>query len=182
MYFIGVSSRLAVPVRGQIVEHHPVSGAVINTKRGLLAQFTPVGAAVPDYAKEAVSRLAFFGRGCGIDEDPYERCGHIDTDSAADQQGWTAEEKAEVEAFLDAHTGYDYVRADAPPLVAPWPSYDRITGDTEEVAKQVVSTLETIGVTARYVADYERQHEARPGLLEVLDILASEEAGEVVAA
>lgn len=181
MYFISTSARLAVPIRGQITEHHPVSGAVINVKRGLLAQFTPVGI-VPDYAKEAVSKLAFFGRGTGLDEDPYERCGQLDTDAAAIDQSWTDEEKAEIEAFLAAHAGYDYVRADAPPLEAPWPNYDSITGDTEDVAKQVVATLESIGVAARYVADYERQNQARPGLLEVLDILASAEAGEVVAA
>ena len=171
-----------MPIRDQIVEHHPVSGAVINVRRALFVQFTPVGAGVPDYAKEAVSRLAFFGRGSGEGEDSFERCGQFDTDAAATENSWTADEKAEVEQYLIDHAGFDYVRADAPPAVAPWPTYDALVGDTDDVARKVVEIAGLTGVSARQIADYERQNAARPGLLEVLDILAAEEAEEVVAA
>ncbi len=175
MYFIGVSSRLALPIRDKIVEHHPVSGAVVNVRRPLFVKFSPAGSSIPDYAKEAVSKLAGFGRGAGEGEDPFDRCGHYDTDAGASEEEWTADEKAEVEAFLVKHQGYDYVRADAPALEAPWPTYDQLTGDTDDIARQVVQIAGLTGVTARQIAAYERQNASRPGLLEVLDILVAEE-------
>jgi hypothetical protein len=183
LYFISTSARLAVPIRGPKTHYTP-KGDVAQVDRPLAVQFEPVGV-VPEYAKVAVAGLARFGQGSGLDEDPFTRCGAVDTDEAAKQHGWTDDEKAFIEERLCAIVGESFVRADAPPAAKPWPAYDKLTGDGDDVAKEITATLTQIGVDPRAVAQYEAENLKRPNLLEVLGVLAAEaqaEAGEVVPA
>lgn len=118
----------------------------------------------------ALKHFGFTGVADG--EDPIGRLSLYDTDAEADRHGWTPEEKAEIEAVLDAGVSSDYFRVEKPRLTAPWPSYDDLLPQgrrtAELVAEQIAETVKTLGLDAEGVIAYELENRNRPEVIEAL--------------
>ena len=176
LYAISRSASLTLPIRDRKIHYVPTgpnAGAVDHVDPAVAVNFKHAGY-IPDYAKEAVSRMVDWGRGTGLNEDPFERCGSFDLDEAKAAEHWDDETAALVEEVLRAGSGSLYVVVDEPLLAKPWPNYDDITGDEAEAAKTIAQKVQEDGYSARDVAAYEQQNAARDEVLAVLDILIQE--------
>ena len=92
---------------------------------------------------------------------------------------WVPEEFRErVEANLLANTalGQDYVLVEQPVLVAPWPSYDKLTAQgrrtVEMVAEKIAAQVTENGYDVGQVLAYERQTLNRPEVVAALEALS----------
>lgn len=169
-----------MPIRDRQPEYHPVTGAVIRVKPALAVQFRPAGD-VPDYAKEAISKMPDWGRGVGLEEDPFTRCGIFDSVIAADDNRWSAEDLQEVEDTLRRVEGFSFVIVDKPRIPKPWPKYDDVSPDNEEEAAFAISRgVVENGYSPVDVKAYELENKARPLVLEALDVLISEQEQDVL--
>lgn len=179
MYAISKSSNLTLPIRGGKVDYHPQSGAVIKTYPALSVQFQHA-VDVPSWARDAVRGLPGWGRGMGFDEDPFTRCGVLDTDIEAERQGWDAEEKAVVEAALERanSNGVEYVICGAPKAVKPWPKYDEIVGADRAV--QIAWQVDQLGLDIGAVRRYEQENLADENVFAALDRLQEQLNEDVV--
>lgn len=187
-YYIGLIGQ--VPITNTRLAIHPVSGAQISESYTLDVQFRK-GGAVPDYAREAVSKLPQFYRGIGLDEDPFTRVSWFDSRVAQDENNWTDTEHDLVVERLDAIAGVDFVRADQPKLAAPWPAYDTLKAQgkrtVEMVAEKIVEKVQEDGYDPGIVLQYERENASRPAVVAALEALIAptveaEPEAEVVAA
>lgn len=169
-----------MPIRDRKVVYNPATGAVMDVKPAVSVQFQRAGGDIPAYAKEAVSQMPDWGRGTGIDEDPFELCGIFDSVLAAEKEGWDAETIAEVEAALRRVAGSSFVIADAPKAAKPWPNYDAIEGDEEEAAYQITKKVVEDGYDPAAVAAYERENANRELVLDGLGRLAAEAEADVL--
>jgi len=176
MYLISRHANLTLPIRDQKPVYNAHNGAVERVIPALVVQFQHSGT-VPDYAKEAVTHLADWGQGIGLDEDPFERCGCLDTDTEAVRHGWTAEDKALIEEVLRQGSGSLYVIADVPRASKPWPLYDTIVGD--DAAKQIAFQVELLGLNAADVIAYEQENARREDVVAELEALVPS-ADEIV--
>lgn len=179
MYAISRSSALTLPIRDTTTEYHPSTGAVLRVHPALSVQFYPAAGA-PDWAKEAVRSLAGFGNGVGLEEDPFSRCGVLDTDEEAVRQGWSDEEKTFVEQALmnAASNGIEYVVCSAPKAARPWDKYDDFVG--EDAVAKILYTVDLIGTAPSAVIRYEKENRNRPDVIEALQGLIDREQEDVV--
>lgn len=181
MYCISRSANLTLPIRGGRTEYHPVTGAAIRVHPALSVQFQHAGS-VPDFAREAVTQLASWGNGMGIGEDPFSRCGSLDTEIEAERQGWNAEELAVVEEALrnSSSNGVEYVIASEAAAPKPWPTYDNIDGADEDVAYTISRKVVEDGWNPRDVLKYEAENANRVLVIRALEAVAAEQDADVV--
>jgi len=179
LYLISRSANLCMPLRETKTEYHPATGAVLKVHPALAAQFQHA-AGVPDWAKDAVQQLPSWGNGIGLNEDPFTRCGVLDTDTEAERQNWSPEEKAYVEAALEraSSNGVEYVICGAPKAIKPWPKYDEITGD--EAAEQIAWQVDQLGIDIGSVKRYEQENANRESVFAALDRLQEQLNEDVV--
>lgn len=178
MYLISRSASLTLPLRDRKVEYTP-QGDVARVIPALSVQFQHAGY-VPPYAQEAVKDLPGWGRGIGLNEDPFTRCGVLDTDAEALVQGWSDEDKSFVEQALKNATanGVEYVIADEPKAAKPWPKYDDIVGD--EAAEQIAWQVDQLGLSVNAVLAYERENEDRADVIAALSELLKQQEDDVI--
>ena len=179
MYAISRSANLTIPIREGKVDYHPTTGVVLRTHPALAVQFQNA-VDVPSWAREAVSQLPGWGRGMGHNEDPFTRCGVLDTDVEAERKNWDAEEKAYVEAALEraSSNGVEYVICGAPKAVKPWPKYDEIKG--ADAAEQIAWQVDQIGIPIGDVRRYEQENANREEVFAALDRLQEQLNEDVV--
>lgn len=190
MYFVGLIHEFVV--RNPSVTFTQ-KGDRLSEERYLAAEFRK-GGAVPEYAREAVSRLPQFYRGLGMDEDPYTRVSWFDSLLAQQENGWTDEERKIVEDALVDGQGVYFVVADQPLLAPPWPAYDSLVAvgrrTADMVAEKILEKVVEDGYDPAYVLAYEEQHANRPYVVAALQGLVAPveddgdevEAEEIVAA
>lgn len=178
MYLISRSANLTLPIRSQKVHYTP-KGDVDHIDQPLSVEFKHAGS-VPPYAREAVSRLAAWGQGLGHHEDPFSRCGAIDTEVEAQAQGWSEEERLIVEEALRkaASNGIEYVIVEAPPTARPWSRYDEIVG--EQAAEQIAFYVDELGIDPGLVKNYELEHLAREEVIARMDAAIEKQNEDVV--
>lgn len=102
----------------------------------------------------------------------------VDNLSVFDTEWLPPDQKAEVEAFFRSgkfHSGGDCFVYEAPRLVAPWPSYDKIG---QGAAAKIPALTRDLGIDPRRVYEYEAENKNRDGVLEGLAKLIAEDAGE----
>lgn len=181
MYLISRSARLNLPIRDRQIEYHPQTGAVLRIKPAISVQFEHAGS-VPDYAKEAAQKLANWGAGIGHEEDPFTRCGSLDTEVEAERQGWSAEDRALVESVLKngPSNGVEYVIAEKARAEKPWPSYDKIDGDEADAAFLISKKVVEDEWDPRFVLTYEAENANRPLVIAALEALVAEQDADVV--
>ena len=179
MYLISRSANLCMPLRDTKTEYHPSTGAVLKVNPALSAQFQHA-AGVPDWAKEAVQNLPSWGNGIGLNEDPFTRCGILDTDEEAKRQNWSDDEKAYVEQALRnaPSNGVEYVICEAPKTAKPWPKYDDITGD--DAAAQIAWQVDQLGLDPKSVRRYEQENADRESVVNALDDLITKDEEDVI--
>jgi hypothetical protein len=140
---------------------------------------------VPPYAREAVSKLANWGMGLAEHEDPFTRCGAIDTEVEAELNGW---DEATLE-FVDnalrksGSNGIEFIIVEAPKTVRPFPKYDEIVG--EQKAEQVAFYVEQLGIDPGQVRQYELENDQDEATIAAMDALiekANEDVVEVISA
>lgn len=168
-----------MPLRDTKPKYHPTTGAVIEVLPALSAQFHHA-AGVPDWAKDAVQQLPGWGNGIGLNEDPFTRCGWLDTDEEAKRQNWSPEDKAFVEErLLNAPAnGTEYVICEPPKTAKPWPKYDDVHGD--EAAAQIAWQVDQLGLDPKSVKRYEQENSDRADVVAALDDLIQKDAEDVV--
>jgi hypothetical protein len=144
----------------------------------LYIKFTPVDAGGMIYEKEqyeAEKRFSFHGSQQHQDEatpvDTVHRLGVFDTDEQAQIQGWTEEEKTEVERVLMLKTRTTptaVIVMEESPLVPPFPAYDDWSRDGEELVLKLAEDGHDLGE----VLYYERSQfgPRRPEIIEALQI------------
>ena len=167
-----------MPLRDTQTDYAP-NGAVIKVRPALSVQFSPQGSA-PDWAKDAVEKLANWGVGVGLNEDPHTRVGSLDTDDEAKRQNWTPEEKEFVEqALVNAPSnGSEYVICSAPKTARPWGTYDEFVG--EEAVAKILYTADLTGVDPKAVLRYERENADREDVVAALEGLIEKYEEDVV--
>ena len=179
MYLISRSKSLTMPLRDTKTEYHPQTGVVLKVHPALSVQFYPAAGA-PDWAKEAVAKLAGFNRGLGNNEDPYSRVGALDLDEEAKRQNWTPEEKKFAEEALtnaDAN-GVEYVICSPPKTVKPWDKYDEFVG--EDAIEKILYTIDLIGAEPKAVLRYEKENANREDVIEAIQSLVEKDEEDVV--
>lgn len=187
MYFIGFIR--AFPVTWWAEELHPISGHPTRVRRELNVEFLS-GGAVPDYAREAVAKLPQFTKGIAADLDPYTRVLWHDTEIGQQQQGWTDEQRAHVEATMLAAVGTDFVLADQPRVATPWPAYPKLVAQgrrtIDMVAEKIVETINEMEIDPYAVLAYERENLNRKPVIAAVEALLPstepESVEEIVAA
>jgi hypothetical protein len=172
-----------VTVRRQKEVFSVKTGEKIGMERRVSAEFIRGG--VPLWAMplaEQVFQLHLKPEGISADR---WLC-YYDSDADAFSRGWTPEEKALIEAKLDAD--HRIVKIEAPKLSAPYPKYDlhRKTQGQRTVAhaiKDILATYEAAGFDVDAAIGYERQEQNDPEVIAALQALQvpEEEAEELIA-
>ena len=154
-------------ITDEIVEYHPTNGRVIKTIPPINAEFFHGGA--PQWAVEQALaapkfKSAWGGLPDGVDYRAY--ISTFDTDLAAAQWRWDDDTKTYVEDFMLNHSDYGerYILAVAPVEISdlPWPTYDK----THHF--QISILAKELGLVQKAL-DYERNHKARPFVVEKLE-------------
>lgn len=168
-----------MPIRGIKTTYYE-NGTPKETKPAVSVQFQLAGY-IPDYAKEAVSKMPDWGRGIGLNEDPFERCGIFDSVLAAEKEGWDEETVAEVEAALRRVAGASFVIADKPKTEKPWPNYDSLHADNDyEAAFAISKKVVEDGYDPKAVKRYEVENQNRALVNDALDLLIAEDEADVL--
>ncbi len=148
--------------------YHPTNGRLLKTIPGINAEFFHGGA--PSWALEqAMENTTFMGAWHGLPDGVNYGAyvSSFDTDLAAEQLRWDEETKDFVEEFMLNHVDYGkrYVLATPPREVEdlPWPNYN----DTHH--SRIVITAREIGADLQACLDYERDHKARPFVINLLE-------------
>lgn len=186
MYLISRSSGLTMPIRDRKNHYIQVGNEYVldHVDEAISLQFKLAGN-VPPYARDAVSKLANWGVGLGEHEDPFSRCGAIDTEVEAELNGW---DDATLEFVDDAlrnsgSNGIEFVIIDAPKTARPFPKYDEIVGETK--AEQIAFYVESLGIDPGQVKQYELENAQDEATIAAMDALiekANEDVVEVISA
>ena len=180
MYAISRSANLTLPIRDRKVNYHPGTTQISSVEPAVSVQFQHSGS-VPDYAKEAVSKMADWGRGIGLNEDPFEYCGCFDTDAAAISENWSPETKAMVEDVLRRGSGVLYVVAEPDKAERPWPNYDTLhTDDDYEAAFAISKKVSEDGYDPKVILQYESENQNRELVKNALELLVKEAEVDVL--
>jgi hypothetical protein len=183
-FYISLSQNLSLPIRDRKVNYNPKTGDVMSVDPPVAVVFK-ASLSAPEHALKAVATLPAFGRGIGLNEDPFGRVGTLDTKESQAEYGWSDETRLMVEEIMNRGTGGLYIRADYPAETAPWPNYDAIKGDEEKAAERISRKVEEDGYDPEAVLAYERQNKNRESVVAALEILASTEdspVGQVIQA
>jgi hypothetical protein len=167
-----------MPLFDTETEYAP-NGTVIKVTPAVSVKFSPAAGA-PDWAKDAVRKLPSFGRGVGLEEDPFSRVGGLDTDEEAKYQNWDDVLKERVEqALIKAPAnGVEYVVCNAPKTAKPWDKYDDFVGD--DAVEKILYTVDLIGVEPKDVLRYERENLDRENVIAALESLVEKSEEDVV--
>lgn len=180
MFAISRSANLTLPIRDRKVVYHPGTTQVDRVEPAVSVYFQHSGT-VPDYAREAVSKMVDWGRGIGRDEDPFERCGIVDTDDLAVREMWDEDTKAEVEEILRKGSGSLYVIAEPDKAPKPWPNYDSLHAEDDyEAAFAISKKVAEDGYDAKAVLKYEGQNQKRALVIDALELLVKESEADVL--
>jgi hypothetical protein len=179
LYLISRSANLTLPIRDTKTDYNVATGVAIKVHPALSAQFQHA-AGVPDWAKDAVLALPGWGNGIGLDEDPFTRCGILDTDEEAKRQNWSPEDKKFVEDRLlnGSANGVEYVVCEAPKTAKPWENYDEIVGD--DAADKIAWFVDQLGKDPKSVKRYEFENQNRENVIAALEDLIAKDAEDVV--
>jgi len=179
MRFISQYPNYVVQVRQQKVR--PLGDGTSETlDPGLYAKFVAADAGGMVYERErygASEHFVFHGMQQEQDQatpvDVIHRLSVLDTAEAAQQNGWTAEEQAAVEARLMQLATYEpnsVMVVEGTPIPAPFPKYDVWDGDPQEL----VIKLTEDGHDLNEVLIYERQFgKNRPEVIAALQLGAA---------
>jgi hypothetical protein len=179
VYCISRSANLTLPIRDRKVHYHPVNGEIVKVDEALSVQFKHAGS-VPPYAREAVQRLANWGVGLGHNEDPFSRCGAVDTEVEKVAQGWSDDEHSFVcEALRNSQSsGIEFVIVEAPPIAKPFPKYDDIVG--EQAAEQIAFYADELGIDPGQIKLYEQENLDREDVIARMDALIEKQNEDIV--
>lgn len=150
--------------------------------RGISLTFVRGGVVPPHAQQEALARLRFTGLPDEVD--PLTQICWLDTDLAAEQNGWSDQERSEVEDRLRSWPDQtSFIIVAKPHVAAPWPRYDAIVvkgrRDISHVVEQILATIDATGVDPAAVLAYERQELNRPEVVAALEGKIAEAAAEV---
>lgn len=152
-------------------------GTSQTLQEGLYAQFTGVDSGAMLFERErwlADGHFRLHGNKQHQDEatpvDSIHRFSVLDTDELAKAEGWTEEEKLQVEDTLmkkTLTTPQAILRIEGKPIDPPFPSYDSYDGDLQSL----VILLVELGHDLEHVRAYEELYGPnRPDFIEALDI------------
>jgi len=186
VYLISRSSGLTMPIRDRKPHYIQVGNEMVldRVDQAISIEFKLAGN-VPPYAREAVQKLANWGVGIGENEDPFTRCGAVDTEVEAEAQGWDDATHEFVCDRLKAagSNGIEFVIVEAPKTPRPFPKYDEIVG--EDKAEQIAFYVETMGYDPGVVKQYELENGKDAATIDAMDALlekANEDVVEVISA
>ena len=176
MIFIAKYGKYELQVRPQVMEAY-ASGMSRESQSPLYATFVP-NQHSPAEREEALKRFYLIGgMPQNVDEashvEPDYRIGRFDSRAAQTEQGWTDEEREQVEAELIRHCGiYPEALFQMPEVEAeaPWPTYDEFKGSPAQLAKKVSED----GYDPHEVIAYEMEHKNRDTVIAALGQLAAE--------
>lgn len=181
MRVISKSAKYSLQVRPMRVENY-ASGASRIAEEPIYLDFE-TGRLTPEEREYALSQFAFEGGFQEMDEvtmvDPTYRLSLFDTDEAAENRGWTADEKAHVEEKLVHHASNftDLIIVPAKQYEPPWPRFDEYTGTPTALLRRLVDD----GYDLEEVLEYERHAQNRQPIVDALEqALAEINEGEVV--
>lgn len=181
MYLISRSSGLTLPVRDRKNHYIQVGGEMVldRVDEAISLQFKLCGS-VPPYAREAVTKLANWGVGMGQNEDPFSRCGAVDTEVEAELQGWDEDTHAFVCERLRASgsNGVEFAIVESPKTLKPFPKYDDIVGET--AAEQITFYVEQLGIDPGQVRQYELENDQREDVIAAMDAVIEKQNEDVV--
>lgn len=181
MYLISRSSGLTMPIRDRKPHYIQVGNEMVldHVDEAVSIQFKPAGN-VPPYAREAVTKLANWGVGIGFNEDPFTRCGAVDTEVEADLGGWDEATREFVDEALrrSGSNGIEFVIVDTPKTPRPFPKYDEIVG--EQKAEQVAFYVEQLGLDPGQVKQYEAENDQDGATIAAMDALIEKQNEDVV--
>jgi len=181
VYLISRSSGLTMPIRDRKPHYIQVGNEMIldHVDEAITLQFRLAGN-VPPYAREAVSKLANWGVGLGDTEDPFTRCGAVDTEIEAEANGW---DDATVEFVNNAliksgSNGIEFVIIESPKAAKPFPKYDEIVG--EQKAEQIAFYVEQLGIDPGQVKQYELENDRDEATIAAMDALVEKQNEDVI--
>jgi hypothetical protein len=179
--FISKSAKFSLQVRPMVVEAF-ASGVQRIAQEPIYVDFQ-LHRLRPEEREFALTQFYFEGNFQEQDEvtmtAPDHRLSLFDTDEAARDRGWTADEKAHVEEMLLSHSTRftDIVAVPVKVLLPPWPNYDEYHAPPEALLRKLVDE----GYDLEEVLAYERVNQDREPIIEVLEqALAEINEGEVV--
>lgn len=180
MRFLSQLKALHVTVRSHRDEHTALNEAgtpiTVPARPALEAQFEHGNLTYED----AALIKAHYPKIIGTNEDeahrpldPTYRFSVFDSELAQLNNGWTDDERLEVEEFLKARVGQDFFFVERGPLARPWPNFD------EMEAEQILVVAQATDADLKTLIAYEQENEAR---IEVIEILseAVESADETI--
>lgn len=181
MYLISRSSGLTMPIRDRKNHYIQVGNEMVldRVDEAISIQFKLAGD-VPPFAREAVSKLANWGVGMGHNEDPFTRCGAVDTEVEAELQGWDAATLEFVNEALkrSGSNGIEFVIVEAPKTAKPFPKYDEIVG--EQKAEQIAFYVDQLGIDPGQVRQYELENDQDADTIAAMDALIEKQNEDVV--
>jgi hypothetical protein len=174
---------LDITVRREEIVYAGNPPKVIERRRRVAAKFERGG--VPDWALPIAERtFKMNGKPTHFENGaPYPATLFLWTyDSELDQgsRGWTAEERAAIEAKLRSERAK--VVEITPQLSVPWPNYDKLVvhgrRTIDKVVEQILAGIETTGVEPADVLEYERAKLNRAEVIAAVEGLGVEPKDE----
>jgi len=168
--FLSKYGRYTVGIRRQIIENY-ATGESRVLQQPLYAQFHE-GGLRPEERELALATWVFNGSYQEQDEvtivAPDYRIGLLDTEIAQMANGWSDDDRAEVEnelARLSAESSTDMILVPKTLIPPPWPRYDDFPGTPEELVQRLIDD----GHNFDAVITYERSMQNRPEVLAALN-------------
>ena len=178
--FISQYLKFGHGVRDGVPSHMGLNGIMVPDLPALSAEFSHNGITDKDVfiAKATFNFVGIPEDEAGNPIDPSYRVSVFDSEAAKLANGWSDEEEQLVCDALRAHPEYGAALVEIlpEPTEAPWPNYDAT--DPEEIVK--VAGL--INADLEQALQYERENQARAGVIEALTEAAQIEPSEVVRA
>ena len=135
-------------------------GGVEVLQPGLYIKFTPVHSGAMLYENErhlALEHFNFRGQtqdvGEAIPTDPIQRLSVFDTEEAAMQEAWSADDKALVENHLSGlavSTPQEVLLISDTPVAAPFPNYNQYAGDPTALVVRLIEDGHDLEVVLHY--------------------------------
>lgn len=176
MRFISRYGKNGVAIRAENVEAY-ANGTRKVTQTAIAAYFQPY-LLTPEERQLAIDTFHFNGSYQEQDEvtivPPDYRIGLFDSRQAQAEQGWSDEERLQVEAKLQqlsAQQPMDLIVVVEAVPVAPWPNYDVFAGSVLDLMAKVVED----GYTLEAVLAYEAANQARPEVIGALEELLEDQ-------
>ena len=168
MRFISKYGRYGVQIVPILAEAYAFGG--VNIKRDPVYAFFEPYKLTPLEREMALQHWSFNGFYQEQDEvtivPPDYRIGVFDSDETAIASGWDSATKQQVEeTLLDLSERFDDILVVRSQIAAPWPRYDEFRGSPQALVRRLVED----GHDLDAVLTYEREHQARPKVLEEIE-------------